>query len=349
MTVSAPGKAMILGEYAVVAGGWAVVAAVDRRVTVVRQAIESSSYELEGPLEADDSLVEAVLNAADESGASHRELRPGHFRSNVTQMFRAGQKLGIGSSSASAVALTAAALGEEHLSESDTIFERASLAHSRWQGGRGSGAGLAAATWGGYQAYRLTTNDSPLRELVEARSGDEAIPTSTAVGDVERAKLTRPESLRFELVGLPTAADTRSFLDAVTALKETDPSALANLLDRLARIGQAGVEAFHSGEAPGVVEEVARAEEAMEDLGELADVPIVTDEHRRLRGIADDFGLATKPSGAGGGDISLLAGPQQADWASAMETIRRVESFYPLGAALGAQGVRREKPETRDR
>lgn len=340
LTVSAPGKAMILGEYAVVAGGWAVVASVDRRVTVSRSEQAGASYEVIGPVEGDVSLVQAVIKAAEESVASNLHLRPEHFRADVTEMFVDGRKLGLGSSAASAVALMAAALGESHIGERETIFERGSVAHARWQGGRGSGAGVAASTWGAHQAYRQRAPDSPLTDLVPASEVPEPPDGATQVGTVDRMTLTRPESLRFELVELPTDANTRSFLDAVIEVRATRAQKLGEILGQLADIGWSGLRAFQAGDAQTVTELVGRAEASMEHLGAVADVPIVTDDHRRLSDIVGAQGLAAKPSGAGGGDVSLVAGPRDADWESAMAAIDEDGVLNVVGAKLGVEGIR---------
>ena len=306
-TVSAPGKALIFGEYAVVGGGLALVAAVDRRVTVHRFEAPRAGYRVEGPIDGDDSLVRTVIRSAQRHLGRALDVTPAHLKSDVTQMFSDGGKLGLGSSAASAVALTGAVLGEAISASRDDMFQIASDAHHRWQGGRGSGAGLAAATWGNWQEYRLTAPDSPIADFLNTdgkRADGKAEPKA------HRDYLKPPPGIRWELVALPEAANTRSFLDAVLDTGDRSPGDVRPLLGRLAEIANEARAAFRNDDGRAVVDLVRSADQTMEQLGERAGIPIATDTHRELRDAAARFDIAAKPSGAGGGDISLLAGPE---------------------------------------
>jgi phosphomevalonate kinase len=46
--------------------------------------------------------------------------------------------------------------------------------------------------------------------------------------------------------------------------------------------------------------------EALEDLGTRAEIPVLSDDHRQLRRLAEEAGATYKPSGAGGGDFGLV-------------------------------------------
>lgn len=128
MTVSAPGKLVLLGDYAVLDGGMAMIAAVDRRAvaSVVQENVEASS------------VVRAVL---EESG---RDV-PGSIQIDTSSFQWNGKKLGIGSSAAAAVTASALVLG----SGAEDVLQLAIRAHRSANGGEGSGIDVAASYFGG--------------------------------------------------------------------------------------------------------------------------------------------------------------------------------------------------------
>lgn len=138
MTVSAPGKLMLLGEYAVVDGGLAVVAAVNRRAVGVT---------LTEPDPRPSPVVQAVLTRAARAGAV---LPPG-VRIDTSAFHDAqGAKLGLGSSAAVAVITAALATGRGD----DEVLRIAVEGHRDAAGGKGSGVDVAACFSGGVVATR---------------------------------------------------------------------------------------------------------------------------------------------------------------------------------------------------
>ena len=143
MKVSAPGKIVLLGDYAVLDGGVAMVGAVNRRATgeVVTENVDASS------------VVRAVL----EHGK--RDV-PGSIRIDTSSFHTAaGDKLGLGSSAAVAVVASTLVLdtGDE------SVLSLAIEAHRAAAGGEGSGADVAAAYHGGVVAARR--QPSPVEPL----------------------------------------------------------------------------------------------------------------------------------------------------------------------------------------
>ena len=154
VSADAPGKLFLTGEYAVLGGAPALVAAVDRRVevrvrmepgpdTVVVESIAEGNRHTasRGPLPAGDAgAVLAALRVARARG-----LEVG--RVDVTVDSRAfllgGRKLGLGRSAATVTAAIAALVGSED------GFAGALEAHADCQGGRGSGGDVAASFHGG--------------------------------------------------------------------------------------------------------------------------------------------------------------------------------------------------------
>lgn len=129
---SAPGKLVMLGEYAVLEGARAMVAAVNRRA--------SGTTHTAAPPPT--PVVAAALALAE----SHRYPRLGEAVTIDTRAFQEhGVKLGLGSSAVAA--LLAMALATER--DDEVALELAIEAHRQAAGGEGSGVDVAAAFHGG--------------------------------------------------------------------------------------------------------------------------------------------------------------------------------------------------------
>jgi phosphomevalonate kinase len=258
---SAPGKLFLFGEYAVLRGAPAIVTAVDRRVRVRRVA--DTGYRLIGG-QPDERLPQAVARA---TGTSYAGLEV-----DVSTFADGEEKLGLGSSAASVVALTAALLEDE---APDAIWPAAFVAHRTFQDGKGSGGDVAASAFGGTVVVQPETEGPPAVEPLEW-----------------------PHDLAVYPVWTGASADTRKFIDAVDAAKTK--------MARLTQLAQAAVTAFRAGDTERLLVIASDYDDAMGRLGALSNIPIRTRAHAKIARAVRDFGATAKPSGAGGGDISLV-------------------------------------------
>lgn len=133
MIASAPGKLVLLGEYAVVEGATAVVAAVDRR------AVGRRTDSPPPPTEVVSAVAEAAAKRGLDTGELGVLIDTAAFRDPV------GRKLGIGSSAAVAVVTAGLIAGRSD----PELFHLAVDAHRAAAGGVGSGIDVAASFHGG--------------------------------------------------------------------------------------------------------------------------------------------------------------------------------------------------------
>ena len=291
---SAPGKVLLVGEYAVLAGGDAVVMAIDRRA---RAAVSATAAAAPSPFLA---AAQRVLGA--ELGPDSAEaLAAARVAVDSTALCdESGAKLGVGSSAAVTVAALAAALAA---GAPDRPLDRALLhrlahrAHGDAQaaaGARGSGADVAASVWGG--VLHIEPADRP---------GD----------PLRAAPLALPPDLELVLVWTGEPADTRALVSQVEALAARDPAAHAEAIGRIARAAATFLRACREGRAGLALLALGAAGQATGDLGRAAGAELETRVHRELGRAAAAAGGALKPTGAGGGDLALggFGSPAAAD------------------------------------
>lgn len=267
MSVSAPGKLVLLGEYAVLEGGVAVVAAIDRRAS---GSLLPAGAEAPAP----SPLVAALVTEAEHRGVLAPAAR-GASLSLDTSSFRdaSGAKLGLGSSSAAAV--VGAALLTDRGDE--VVLDLALAAHRAASGGEGSGIDVAAAYYGGV----LATKRQPA--AVE--------PLASRMGGLSLGVLYtgRSASTADMIARVRSAPRFGEYVRVMTGLAEE------------------GLRAFERQTADGLLSVVARYGRAMAGLGRDAGAPIVTDELEAIMRLADESRVAAaKPSGAGGGDVAII-------------------------------------------
>lgn len=349
--VFAPGKLMLTGEYVVLEGAPALVAAVNRGVwlrcaplptpTTPATTTARLRYSMDGQAlaawrddlswaEGDPSaaaLPAAILRAcADASALSDRFTRGWAWAADTDAMcaahLPARPKLGLGSSAASAAALTWAALGAPD--DRTQTLALALAAHRAFQSGRGSGADVAASVLGGVLRFTL----SDLRDL--------NAPTCALVQD-----LATP--WRAVWTGQP--ASTTQLLGRVEALRAAQPATYRARIDALGRAAEAAAASV--AQPARFLDAVAQAEAALDDLGRAADAPIVTDAHRALARAAAAEGFYTKPSGAGGGDLSLVFSASEAaldEFCARLAASPPHPQLAPMPLALDLGGVRAASP-----
>jgi phosphomevalonate kinase len=307
----APAKLVLIGEYAVLEGAPAIVAAVDRlvRVSLTPGATDAPrpwsirsdlgggqagtlAFDEAGALTPGEPWLrplEVVLERAARSLGMRPDALPGGdvVIESASLFVDAGRtKLGLGSSAAVVTALSAAlqdALAHWNLSDGNPASLGEDLAtHRLVQQGPGSGVDIAASVVGGVLRY----------QLVEGRP--------------EVRGLQLPPGVEFRAVWTGASASTRHFVDGVRAWKTKAPEAFATAITEMSALAAQAVDACDAGSASAFLAAVRGYHEAMDSLGVQAGLPIVSDPHRTIAGLAASEGVAYKPSGAGGGDVGLL-------------------------------------------
>ena len=275
---SAPGKLVVSGEYAVLAGAPALVAAVNRRVTCQLSPRGSGDWRFVSSGFEDDLTLSK--NAVFESprptvpGIVRRAIAapdaPDHVQVRIdsSPCYHGGVKLGLGSSAAMVTALATAfgvlGGGAPRLAE---LYEL----HADFQGG-GSGLDVAAAVTGGVIRFedRVAT--------------PERLPPGT--------------HLAFVFTG--TATRTTALLARFDAWRRQGATAA---LERLAAAAREVVDCTASADA--FHEALGEYTDVLERFDQTARIGIFGPGHRRARQLAGRFGIVYKPCGAGGGDTGL--------------------------------------------
>jgi len=283
--VTAPAKLFLAGEYAVLHGGPAIVAAVSRRAA--GQFVPGA--------EPASALVGEAVRATIEALAAAREgmdLPPGSVAVDTAVFSAGGAKLGLGSSAAAATVAVGAVLEAAGVSVGenlDLVFSLAAAAHRAAQGGVGSGADVAAAVHGGVVQFVHPREGTPVTRGLPPLPGVELVVFSTGA-----------------------ASSTVDRVRAVLAFAARDPARHATLVGALAEAASRLRAALGAGDVAELVEAVRAAGAGMHALGLAADVPIVTPALAAAAAHAAELGGAAKPSGAGGGDVGAALFPQRA-------------------------------------
>jgi phosphomevalonate kinase len=357
LTAHAPGKLILLGEYAVLEGAPALVTAVDRFAHVEVRTGEpgSKSFSVEargipipelsfcldetgtprfGDVSEDMLAALKFFSATFSQGLKMLQERkiPGLRLFVDTGDFfnlETGEKLGFGSSAAMTVALLAAmqgAAGILAVSEEDrsSLFRTGMDAHCLAQGKTGSGTDIAAATWGGTLLYQV----SPL--------------SSSDVPNAPAEPIEVPADLHLLTVWTGKPASTRELVGNVQDYKSREPERYRRAIDEMAAVAAAGVHAFTGCDTAAFLRAVADYGSAMQHLGEISDTPVYSAEHRELAHIVHDAGAIYKPSGSGGGDAGIVLAPSPEIIQRAASAIHQA-GFKLLNSKIAARGVRIER------
>ena len=320
ISATAPGKALVCGEYAVLHGAPAVVMALNRRARVTVDAAPGDSHEVVAPgysdvtgrfrLEPDgirwleQELDAYALFASVVSGSGAGYDAPRRF-SLDTRAFTAtgGQKLGLGSSAALAAAL-ATALSATSREEVLPLLAAAS-GHQAFQQGRGSGADVASALAGGLIEYRM--------------------------GETGWAVLDWPTGLRYRYFFSGVSADTRERIDRASIV-DAKP-------DRLCELATLVAECFRAGNPREIMIGLRHYVDELRSFSHERDLDIFAAGHDVLTDAAADLGMVYKPCGAGGGDIGIAIAHEDTA-IGIFSQLAAANDFQPLDIELDPLGAR---------
>lgn len=323
---SAPGKAVLAGEYAVLHGAPAIAMAVNRRARATLHLVDGADSELSMP-----GLVDGTFRFRHNS-AGHVEWLDAAPHDNAFALFvsawqLAGPatnsavrvcldtrefvdssshcKLGLGSSAALMVALCAL------LQPADRVAASAAKAHRHFQGGTGSGVDIAVAVHGG---------------LIEFSAGEPA--------SVQRRQW--PDGLHLQFFWSGTAVSTPAKIRQLDKQLQ-DPARLSSLASLSAAAAELAA-CWPTASAAAVQQQFLNYNAALLAFDRDQVLGIYQGGHDKLRIAAESFGLVYKPCGAGGGDVGVALGTDPdaivrfVDQASAL-------GFTALDTGLDQSGV----------
>lgn len=329
LRATAPGKAVLCGEYVVLHDVPAIAVAVDRRARVAVTGSTTGFHVIDAPgylpgewsfTQGDDgeltwqealsepsafSLVEAIWKTFDDA-----EWPPLSIEIDTRELCDAatGLKLGLGSSAAVAVALTAAL--KRYCDVACDARERAFDAHDSFQRHRGSGIDVAASHDGGLILYRRAGRAS--------------------------RRLGWPAGLHYRFLWSGQAADTSGKLASLAdgGVRQTHSDALAGLADQAEEVAAA----WALGDARTVLDAYPAYVDALRRFGAVHDLGIFDAGHDDLARTAMKDNVVYKPCGAGGGDIGIVLGACEHDVTEFCNRAGRPE-FRILDLAVEEQGV----------
>jgi len=327
---SAPGKMILLGEYAVLERAPAIVSAVNKfaRVTIEKRSgsksaiipvnlnIQPATFVFKGNKVLLDSeaparqrnqfrYVEAVLNVLvtqiDEICDTAMEITidtDAFYHSN-------GKKYGFGGSAALTTALIKGLFKSftDSIPDKKRVFDLALSAHLSAQEKHGSGVDVAASVYGGTIRY---------------------------VRDQEAPDAVRlPMDLHIQPVWTGKSASTSTILQQLEQRKEEDLSGYQSIIYEMGVVSEAGYQSLVSGNTSEFLTTISEYYHLMAKLSEYLGIPVISEEHESINTIALDTGVAYKPSGAGNGDIGIVFSDSYKNISAASDALLQL-GFTPL-------------------
>lgn len=321
---SAPGKAVICGEYAVLKGAPAISMAVDRRARVSIRTGTGDCHRVTMPglaagewrfalattgldwLDQPPAGGAALLQAAWQACGSSR-LPPLSWQIDTAAFIHdsSARKLGIGSSAAATAALVMALCRlSPPAGDAAALAHRA---HRQLQGGVGSGIDVATSLNGGVIEYRMDRQEDPM-------------PRSW------------PESLGFRFLWSGQTADTASQVGKLDQCGEASFAALKSSASCVA-------SCWATGHAGHVLNALAGYTDTLRKFSDDNRLGIFAAGHDVLADLATTHSVVYKPCGAGGGDLGVALATDEA----MLDTFARqakARGFLPLALAPEQTGAR---------
>lgn len=347
LTATAPGKLVLIGEYAVLEGGLGLVMAVGQKARVTLEAhptagivciakdigVQNAKCFLndQGHLQWHNhvtqtereklSLVATCLQTVQAFSKIPSELF-GHLRIEIDThdfLFESTKtKLGLGSSASVAVALIAGLfhLFDHQQPNLQSVFSLAFKAHQTWQQGIGSGIDIATSTFGGLFTYWR----------------------GSSVEQPQIKKVDWPNELSMVCVYGNKSASTCKLVGHTQLLKQHDPKIYHALMQQLCACSKTGIGAFEKADTRTFCSAVQQFGCLMQELGRASKCPIISHEHTEARGLIERENGVYKPSGAGGGDLGLGFFAWEKAPAVLVKTLAK-QGFSCIPVALEHRGV----------
>jgi len=305
MTISAPGKLMLMGEHAVVYGFPCIVTAVSERLAVTIEAANDEKITIDAPQVKDTRFVDqAIIDGCRALGIVHHGL---HIKtqSNFSNCY------GFGSSSAVTVATLQALASAFHKQvDKKLLFTLAYKTVLAIQG-VGSGFDVAAATFG--------------KTLLYTKGGDTLDQLSW--------DLNNGVSLVVGYSGIK--ANTPEIVKNVASKKDANPDVVNRIFEAISKLVLQAKEAGDKKDWETVGKLMNFNQEYLRDLG------VSTEKLENMIFAAKKAGAyGAKLSGAGGGDcmIALVSKEQKTAVEQAI-----AENGEVVTVAVNTEGVRIER------
>lgn len=313
ITASAPGKIILLGEYAVLEGAPALVSAINRsarvsiepnskdsfQVFAVNLNFPAAGFVINQNLKIDFMaktgkvararlhLFKSVLEHLISEWQVH--LRPFKMTIDSSEFFSpdGDAKYGLGSSAAVTVALIKA-LNRYHFNKPITppdLYRLALRAHHHAQGKKGSGVDISASVFGGLQKFTIP--------------------------DFEHNHYPDPEFIGYpsSLIMLPVfagyAVSTTNYIKGFKHFKSDKPMQFQALINDLTQLSESGIRYLSQGNIGKFQSTITEYFGRLDNLGKMAKIEIISPAHKEISEIVTNCGGVYKSSGAGGGDIGI--------------------------------------------
>ncbi|MBD3202673.1 phosphomevalonate kinase [Candidatus Woesearchaeota archaeon] len=320
ITKSSPGKLFISGEWSVLEGNPAIVAAIDSRTTVTIKKSKDNLFHIhlkDYGLKVDFRLVQGNFSYIQK--LSKKKIKKFRFMKNAVEICckyfsglapfsietrndRKG-KFGFGTSASATASIISAIAGYEKQDISKIeLYKLSAVSHFISQGKKGSGADISASVYGGVVLYypydsgwlKHEINKSDLKNLIKK--------------EWPGLKLTRliwPDDYFLSVGWTKKASSTTQMIKKIMLFKKNHTSEYKRIIKKISGTTIGLSDAIDSDDKPAVLKFIRKTEAFLRELGILSGVDIETQELKNLTEIADRHGGAGKLSGAGGGDCGI--------------------------------------------